>query len=187
MSRRDKRAGRVKYTREGALGWSVATNLWKAKFGKNWSHEMSMVMGLHQILQTPSLKKYHQLNPIRLKLCQKISDWVSFKAITGDFESLKIYANLLELIQTGKQVDPEAEEIILAYVECLRTNDRDRAKSLEDLVSRAKFPSGKDLALAMDRLRKEDGKPSNPKTLNAIRERALRLGLKLKGKRKKKK
>ena len=80
----------------------------------------------------------------------------------------------------SKYADRDAAEIIVAYLEFLYTWF---LKYKKDPRTEGDFPSGKDLAQIIDERRRRLKKDPSPKTHDAIRERALRLGLKLKGKR----
>lgn len=190
MSRTDKRAGRVSYKapKKDDIDYPHGTtiNFMKAIFGADWDDEIAPAIAMIVLLSDSGetdKKAIKVLEDTRRKLLQMVKDYASELIEKGDADAFARLARLGGMInrRSVKQaVDPEAAEIIMTYM--ITRLQLGKEPSLTKSA-----PSGKDLAIAIDERRKTLGLDPSPKTPDAIRERALRLGLKLKGKRTKNK
>ena len=172
MSRTDKRAGRVKYNKGEE---HLLELLKKALVGKDWNDIHASWLTIWFLLHLKNevaelVKKVTTFTHARILKHLRLS--AAVMVAQGDGDALQKLGRMINCI-TKRHCDVEAVEICCAYWKLLIVNRRD-------------FPSGKDLAIVIDEERKRMGKLPSPKTPDAIRERALRLGLKLKGKRQKK-
>ena len=175
MSRTDKRTGRVKYNKDEG---KVLVLLKKALFGKDWDDKIAdplLVLFLcslnHESVGT-MLNPKEKPKTLMVYARKTLNICASLMVGQGDGDALQKLGRMINCIKK-RHCDLEAVEICLAYLKFL-------------IINKA-FPSGKDLAIVIDEVRKGWGYLPSKKTHDAIRERALRLGLKLKGKRNKNK
>lgn len=190
MSRKDKRSGRVSYRldklSEIDRPYGSTLNFMKSLFGKDYNDEIApIMMSLALLTDTGETDKktLKVVEDAKRELLEIVKNYASELIEKGDSEAFARLARLGVMMnrRSIKQaVDPEAVEIFLAYM-----STRLASGGIPSLTKPA--PSGKELARTIDEERKRLGVPVLEKTHDAIRERALRLGLKLKGKRKKKK
>ena len=190
MSRKDKRSGRASYRldklSEKDRLFAYSLNFVKALFGKDCDDEIApTMMSLALLTDTGATDKkaLKVLEDAKRELLQIVKNYASELIERGDGDAFARLARLGAMMnrRSIKQaIDPEAVEIFLAYA-------KTRLTSGETAGFAKPAPSGKELAHTIDQERKRLGVPVLEKTHDAIRERALRLGLKLKGKRKKKK
>jgi len=184
MSRTDKRAGRVKYNK-GLDNESVL--LRKALFGKDWDHKLALpMMFLFLRARGGKVEEYVRANDTMTD--KKFIDLLARRAgdmfKRGDGDGLQTLGRMLNCC-ISNYADRDALEICVAYLEAIYTEHSIMIKSPSS--RKVSFPSGKDLARIIDERRKRLNKELSLKTHDAVRERALRLGLNLKGKREKNK
>ena len=172
MSRKDKRSGRASY--RGANS-DLAVTLLKAVLGKDYSVEVAPYIMLLALLPE---KGDQDLQNLRYWLLNSVRNYAVKQVWSWDGDGLIQIGRMLNRCFRRRVVDPNAVEIILTYVGMRMEGTSKQTKGR---------PSGKDLARKISEVRERLCVPPLEKTHDAIRERALRLGLKLKGKRKKKK
>jgi hypothetical protein len=179
MSRKDKRSGRVSYKRSDR--WEI--NFIKALLGRDYLHQLAPTIIKLALLdrEAPNIEDLKILKAEQTALLGTLKDYATGSIDIGDGNALVRLGRMMRRIDIKKAADPEAVEILIAYAQT-RISDFKKPR----LDSKAP-PSGKEVARVIDEVRNTFGKPALEKTHDAIRERALRLGLKLKGKRKKKK
>ncbi len=209
MSRTDKRSGRASYLYKPDKRYvhDKYQNLLKACFGANWQDEIAPYVMVLSFLEIDDDSKNTDLKYDLLKL---ISKHAQERAMLTDGDSLISMGNIINTCFERDYADSEAVEIIMSYIslrmpkgarpifspksnltrrvnQCLKQMCSfllDCSGSKKKNASVRHRPSGKELARFIDEERRRQGFPTSGKTHDAIRERALRLGLKLKGKRK---
>ena len=181
MSRTDKRAGRVKYIK--GLD-NEFTLLRKSLFGKDWNNKFALqMMFLFLRARGGKVEEYVRATSkiADKELVDLLAKMAGHMFKKGDGDGLQALGRMLNCC-ISKYADRDAAEIIVAYLEFLYTWF---LKYKKDPRTEGDFPSGKDLAQIIDERRRRLKKDPSTKTHDAIRERALRLGLKLNGKRNK--
>lgn len=180
MSRTDKRAGRVKYNK--SLDDEFVA-LRKALFGKDWDYKLARPL-MFLFLRARGGKVEEYVRASDTMADKKFIDLLARRAgdmfKSGDGDGLQTLGRMLNCC-ISNFADRDAVEICVAYLEAIYTEHSIMIKSPPS--RKVSFPSGKDLARIIDERRKRLKKELSPKTPDAVRERALRLGLKLKGKR----
>ena len=180
MSRTDKRAGRVKYNKSLDDEFVL---LQKALFGKDWNNKFALqMMFLFLRARGGKVEEYVRATSkiADKELVDLLAKMAGHMFKKGDGEGLQALGRMLNCC-ISKYADRDAVEICVAYLEAIYTEHSIMIKSPPS--RKVSFPSGKDLARIIDERRKRLKKELSLKTHDAVRERALRLGLKLKGKR----
>jgi hypothetical protein len=139
----------------------------------------------HAGLKEAKLQTFKTWQDTRSEILGSFEEWLK----RGDFGLFEKLAETMRRITSPEPVDPLAWYIYYAYGRLRGVKDeKGNWSSIGDFDRSKPLPSAKEIAFAIEQIRKEEGKePLKDVSVDAVRERALRLGLKLKGRRKRRK